>query len=103
MEQALAGGDKAIVELMMATYAGMTTAAFEEMVRDWLATARHPRFDRRMWSLSTSGCSSSLPICAPSISRRRPHRARDLPLSAPVDRLENDRCRSNDRLGMEIG
>ena len=30
----------------MATHAGMTTAAFANIVSDWIATARHPRFDR---------------------------------------------------------
>jgi len=46
VEQALAGGEKAIVEIVMATHAGMTNAEFERIVRDWIATARHPRFDR---------------------------------------------------------
>lgn len=39
---ALAGGERAIAEIVMATHAGMTTAEFEQIVRDWLATARHP-------------------------------------------------------------
>jgi phosphoserine phosphatase len=30
----------------MATHAGMTADEFERIVEDWLATARHPRFDR---------------------------------------------------------
>jgi hypothetical protein len=30
----------------MATHAGMTTETFEQTVKDWLATAKHPRFDR---------------------------------------------------------
>ncbi len=30
----------------MATHAGMSTEQFEAIVKDWLATARHPRFDR---------------------------------------------------------
>ena len=41
-----ATGEKGLTEVMMATHAGMTTAEFEKMVRDWLATARHPRFHR---------------------------------------------------------
>lgn len=41
-----AGGDKGLVELVMATHAGMTTTEFEAIVKDWLATARHPRFRR---------------------------------------------------------
>jgi phosphoglycolate phosphatase-like HAD superfamily hydrolase len=42
----LAGGEPAIVHLMMASHAGMTTAEFEQIVKDWVATARHPRFNR---------------------------------------------------------
>lgn len=44
IKQALAGGDKAIVELVMATHAGMTTKDFEKLVEDWIGRARHPRF-----------------------------------------------------------
>lgn len=43
---ALAGGEKAILEIIMATHAGITTAEFEQLVKDWLASARHPRFKR---------------------------------------------------------
>lgn len=39
-------GEKGIVELLMATHAGMTTDAFAKIARDWIATARHPRFNR---------------------------------------------------------
>jgi phosphoglycolate phosphatase-like HAD superfamily hydrolase len=42
----LAGGEKAILELVMASHAGVTTEDFAQIVRDWLATARHPRFLR---------------------------------------------------------
>ena len=42
LPKALAGGEKSIVELVMATHAGMSTAEFEQIVRDWIATARHP-------------------------------------------------------------
>jgi hypothetical protein len=31
---------------MMATHAGMTTTEFEQIVKAWLATAKHPRFKR---------------------------------------------------------
>jgi hypothetical protein len=41
-----ASGEKGLVELMMATHAGMTTDEFALIVREWLATARHPRFER---------------------------------------------------------
>jgi phosphoglycolate phosphatase-like HAD superfamily hydrolase len=43
VKAALAGGEKAILEIVMATHAGMTTTAFEKIVRDWIATARHPQ------------------------------------------------------------
>ncbi|HJV36824.1 HAD family hydrolase [Geomonas sp.] len=39
---ALAGGEHAMVEIVMATHAGMTTEDFEQVVKDWIATARHP-------------------------------------------------------------
>ena len=41
-----AAGEKGLVELVMATHAGMSTAEFEAVVKDWLAEARHPRFKR---------------------------------------------------------
>jgi len=43
VKAALAGGEKAILEIVMATHAGMTTTEFERIVRDWIATARHPK------------------------------------------------------------
>jgi phosphoserine phosphatase len=41
-----AAGQKGLVELITATHAGMTTDEFESIVNNWLATARHPRFQR---------------------------------------------------------
>ncbi|WP_246109921.1 HAD family hydrolase [Roseimaritima multifibrata] len=46
LKAAAAGGEKAIAELVMATHAGMTTAEFEKIVVDWIATARHPQTDK---------------------------------------------------------
>ncbi len=43
---ALAGGDHAVFELMMATHAGMTTEEFEKIVKDWIATAKHPKIGK---------------------------------------------------------
>jgi hypothetical protein len=40
---ALAGGEKALVEIAMATHTGNTTEEFEKIVKDWIATARHPK------------------------------------------------------------
>ena len=39
-------GEHGLVELVLASHAGMTTEEFEKIVIDWLATARHPRFKR---------------------------------------------------------
>ncbi len=39
-------GEHGLLELVMASHAGMTTAQFEQIVKDWLATARHPKFNR---------------------------------------------------------
>lgn len=39
-------GERGLVELVMATHAGMTTDEFSKIVTDWLATARDPRFKR---------------------------------------------------------
>ena len=43
MKTALAGGDHAVLELFMATHTGMTTVEFEQIVKDWIATAKHPK------------------------------------------------------------
>jgi len=43
LKTALAGGDHALLELVMATHTGMTTAEFAQIVKDWIATARHPK------------------------------------------------------------
>jgi phosphoglycolate phosphatase-like HAD superfamily hydrolase len=39
-------GEQAFTDLLAATHAGMTVEDFEGEVKRWLATARHPRFDR---------------------------------------------------------
>ena len=43
---ALAGGEHAMLKIIMVTHAGMTTAEFEQIVKDWIATAKHPKFKR---------------------------------------------------------
>src|SRR5262245_46828367 len=40
---ALAGGEKAMLEIVMTTHAGMTTEEFEKIVKDWITTAKHPK------------------------------------------------------------
>ena len=41
-----AAGQKGISEIVVATHSGMTTTQFDTTVSRWLATARHPRFER---------------------------------------------------------
>jgi hypothetical protein len=42
LKGSLAGGDKALLEIVMATHAGMTTDEFQQIVKDWIATAKNP-------------------------------------------------------------
>jgi hypothetical protein len=46
VQGALAGGEHALMQIIMATHAGMTTEQFGAVVEDWLATARHPTSGR---------------------------------------------------------
>jgi phosphoglycolate phosphatase-like HAD superfamily hydrolase len=46
VKTALAGGEPAIMQILAATHSGMTTDEFEQIVRDWLATAKHPKTGR---------------------------------------------------------
>ncbi len=46
MDELLAQGTHGLLELVMATHAGITTDEFEHAVKEWLAVARHPRFDK---------------------------------------------------------
>jgi hypothetical protein len=41
-----ASGEEGLMELLMATHAGMTTDEFASTVKEWLATARHPKTKR---------------------------------------------------------
>lgn len=41
-----AGGEKALIALLMATHAETTTTEFEGIVKRWFDTARHPKFKR---------------------------------------------------------
>ncbi|TIL60561.1 MAG: haloacid dehalogenase-like hydrolase [Mesorhizobium sp.] len=42
----LASGEKGLGEIMAATHAGVITDEFAATVREWMATARHPKFGR---------------------------------------------------------
>jgi len=46
MKAVAAAGEKGIAEVVAATHSGMTTDEFAQIVEDWLAQARHPRFKR---------------------------------------------------------
>jgi hypothetical protein len=38
----LAAGEPAIIEMVVATHSGMTSLEFNQIVRNWIATAKHP-------------------------------------------------------------
>jgi phosphoglycolate phosphatase-like HAD superfamily hydrolase len=46
MQALAAAGEKGLLEIIAATHAGMTTEVFKTYVEQWIASARHPRFDR---------------------------------------------------------
>jgi phosphoglycolate phosphatase-like HAD superfamily hydrolase len=46
MQALAAAGEKGLLEIIAATHTGMTTEAFTANVEQWIASARHPRFDR---------------------------------------------------------
>ncbi len=46
LEGVLASGQKGLGEILAVTHAGMTTDEFAKTVKEWMATARHPKFDR---------------------------------------------------------
>jgi hypothetical protein len=46
MKALAASGEKGLAEIVMTTHAGMTTEEFEKIVKDWLAAATHPRYNR---------------------------------------------------------
>jgi phosphoserine phosphatase len=46
LKTVFAGTKHALLELMMATHSGNTTEEFSQIVKDWLATAKHPKTGR---------------------------------------------------------
>ncbi len=46
MKTLVSFGEHGLLELVMGTHAGMTTTEFEQIVKDWVAVAKHPRFNR---------------------------------------------------------
>jgi len=47
IKSALAGGERALLEMVVATHAGMTTEEFHSLVSAWISTAVHPSTGRR--------------------------------------------------------
>ena len=75
---ALAGGEHAILEILAATHVGMTTEEFTQIVKDWLATAKHPGPSGLMSRWCIGPCSNCSPTCRQRIQDlhrlRRRHR-----------------------------
>lgn len=46
MKTLMSYGEHGLMEIVMASHAGNTVDEFEQIVKDWLVTAKHPRFDR---------------------------------------------------------
>ncbi len=46
MKAFMAGGEKSLLAVVAAAHSGMTTEQFEAIVKDWLASARHPKTGR---------------------------------------------------------
>lgn len=42
----MAAGEKALLEIVAATHSGMSPDEFNAIVKDWLKTARHPKYNR---------------------------------------------------------
>jgi phosphoserine phosphatase len=51
VKTAATAGEKGLLEVVAATHSGMSTEQFEDTVKDWLATAKHPRFHHRYTDL----------------------------------------------------
>jgi phosphoglycolate phosphatase-like HAD superfamily hydrolase len=49
---AIAGGEHAMMELFAATHTGMTTDEFAQIVKDWIATAKHPTTGKRFLDMT---------------------------------------------------
>jgi phosphoglycolate phosphatase-like HAD superfamily hydrolase len=43
MKAFMAGGEKSLMAAMVAAHSGITTEEFEKIVKDWFATAKHPK------------------------------------------------------------
>jgi hypothetical protein len=46
MKTLMSYGEHGLIEIVMASHAGNTVEEFEQIVKDWLAIAKHPRFNQ---------------------------------------------------------
>ncbi len=46
MKGVMTGGERSLIQMIMATHTGNTTEEFEQIVKDWIATAKHPKTGR---------------------------------------------------------
>jgi len=46
MKTLMSFGEHGLIEIVMASHAGNTVEEFEQIVKDWLAVAKHPRFNQ---------------------------------------------------------
>jgi hypothetical protein len=70
LKAALAGGEKAALELIAATHAGMTVEEFEGIVKDWPRPRGIRNSTSRTPNSSISRCSKSSHTCGPTDSKR---------------------------------
>ena len=52
MKGVAAAGEKGAMEMLAATHSGMTTDEFEKIVKDWIATAKHPKTGRLLTEMT---------------------------------------------------
>ena len=81
-----AAGEHGAVEIVAATHAGMTPEEFRQAVKEWLATAKHPRFGRRYDELVYQPMLEVLTTCARMGSRPSSCRAGEPSSSGPSPR-----------------
>lgn len=52
VKAAVDGGERGLLELFMATHAGMNTEEFAECVKEWITTAKHPKTGKRFLDMT---------------------------------------------------
>lgn len=71
-DQRVAVTEAELMELLMVTHAGMTTEAFEQIVRDWIGTATHPTTGRRYTDMVYQPMQAGKPVGIQQHIGRRP-------------------------------